>query len=111
MSMRRSMSSVGCTRVLTSVPPLLKSMRIVVPRLQSRSDCGRADGSEEREGKIKGATRACPECESARGFGAARQPLVPVLHANTDLHTRWIGDVPSATLCATYHVGPHHGIA
>jgi len=106
-----SMPPAGCTRVIGAVAPLLKSIRIVVRRLRSQSGFGRADGSGEREGKIKGAARAGPECESARGFGAARQPAVPVLHANTNLRTSWVRDVPSATVCATYHVGPRHGIA
>lgn len=87
------------------------STRFVASRWRSWADAGRAAGSEEREGKIKGAARACPECESARGFGVARLPAVPVLHANSNLHTRWIRGVPPATLCATYHVGPRHGIA
>ena len=111
MSVRASMSSARRTRASTPASAVFESMRFVAFRRRSPAGSGRAGGPEEREGKIKGATRACPECESARGFGAARQPAVPVLHANTNLHTRWIRDVPSATLCATYHVGPRHGIA
>jgi hypothetical protein len=111
MSVRASMSSAGRARVIASASAEFNSMLLVAFARRSRGGGGRAEGSEECEGKIKGAARACPECESARGVGAARRPAVPVLRVNTHLpNCRGCG-VPSAARSATLSLGPCRGIA
>lgn len=110
MSVRASMSSAGCTRVIAPTPAVFKSMRFVAFRRPSRAGWGRATGAGEREGKIKGAARAGPECESARGLGAARHPAAPVPRADAILPARIIGmQLPKRR--AASRGGAHRGIA
>lgn len=98
MRVRALTSSAGRTRGIAGAWAVFESVWFVAFRRRRRAGMGRAAGSEEREGKIKGAARAGPECVSARGFGAARHPAVPVLRANVtlrDISSR--GEPPSGS--------------
>lgn len=77
------------------------------PQVRERRD----EDPSKFEGKIKGAARACLECESARGFGAARRLAMSVPCAYAGLRVAWVRGVPSTTRFATFCRGPRRGIA
>jgi hypothetical protein len=81
---------------------IARSLEVPERRRRDPSNC---------EGKIKGAARACLECESARGFGAARRLVVSVPRANAGLRVACIRGVPSTTCFATFCRGRRRGIA